>query len=102
MNTVYELSATISGVSFFIIGNILIGNWLKWAIMIVAYPISVWIIGVITSNTSFPLLVANSTAMFLACVYVLVALLTLLKNRRIAITGTRQLKMTGNGFSYND
>ena len=98
MNTVYELSATISGVSFFIIGNILIGNWLKWAIMIVAYPISVWIIGVITSNTSFPLLVVNSTAMFLACVYVLVALLTLLKNRRIAITGNRQLKMTGNGF----
>ena len=98
MNTVYELSATISGVSFFIIGNILIGNWLKWAIMIVAYPISVWIIGVITSNISFTLLVVNSTAMVLACVYVLVALLTLFKNRRIDITGTQQLKMTGNGF----
>jgi YesN/AraC family two-component response regulator len=98
MNTVYDVSATIPGVSIFIAGNILIGNWLKWAIMIVAYPIIVWIIAATTSNPSFTLLVVNSAAMFLACVYVLVGLLTLLKNRRIAITGTRQLKMTGNGF----
>jgi AraC-like DNA-binding protein len=98
MNTVCELSATILGGSIFIAGNVLINNWLKWAVMIVAYPISVWIIGVTTSNSSFTLLVANRAAMLLACVYVLVALLTLLKNRRIVIAGAPQLKMTDNGF----
>jgi len=85
MNTVYELSATIPGVSIFIGGNILIGNWFKWAI------------ATTTSNSSVILLVANRAAMLLAFVYVLVALFTLLKNRKKMITGTQQLKVAGNG-----
>src|SRR4029078_813673 len=85
MNTVYELSATIPGVSIFIGGNILIGNWFKWAI------------ATTTSNSSVILLVANRAAMSLACVYALVALFTLLKNRKKMITGTQQLKVAGNG-----
>jgi len=85
MNTVYELSATIPGVSIFIGGNILIGNWFKWAI------------ATTTSNSSVILLVANRAAMLLACVYALVALFTLLKNRKKMITGTQQLKVAGNG-----
>jgi len=85
MNTVYVLSATIPGISIFITGDILIGNWVKWAI------------AATTSNYSVILLIANRTAMLLAFVYVLVALFTLLKNRKKMITGAQQLKVAGNG-----
>ncbi len=97
MNTVYELSATILGGSFFIAGNVLIGNWLNWAVMIVAYPISVWIIGVTTSSPSLTLIVVNRTAMLVAFVYVLIALLTLLKTRKKIIVASGQLEIAGNG-----
>jgi len=97
MSIVYELSATIPGLSLFIAGNMLISNWLKWAIMIVAYPISVWIIAATASNSSLILLLANRSLMFLAFVYVLVALLTLLKNRRKMIAASGALKIAGNG-----
>jgi YesN/AraC family two-component response regulator len=98
MNTSYELTAIFLGGSVFVAGNILIGNWLKWAIMIVAYPISVWIIEATNSHSSLTLLVANRTAMLLAFAYVLIALLTLLKNRRKMIAASGQLKIAANSF----
>ena len=97
MNTSYELIAPLLGISLCIAGNILIGNWLKWAIVIVVYPISVWIIQATASNFSLTLLVANRAAMLLAFVYALIALITLLKNPRKMIAASGQLKIAGNG-----
>jgi len=96
MNTSYELVAMIPGISLFIAVNILIGNWLKWAIMIVAYPICVWIMGAATTNSSITLLVASRVAIVFSFVYVLIALLALLKNSRKMITAPGQLKIAGN------
>jgi len=96
MNTSYELVAMIPGISLFIAVNILIGNWLKWAIMILAYPICVWIMGAATTNSSITLLVASRVAIVFSFVYVLIALLALLKNSRKMITAPGQLKIAGN------
>jgi len=96
MNTSYELVAMIPGISLLIAVNILIGNWLKWAIMIVAYPICVWIMGAATTNSSITLLVASRVAIVFSFVYVLIALLALLKNSRKMITAPGQLKIAGN------
>jgi len=98
MNTSYELAVMIPGISLFIAGNVLVGNWLKWAMMIVAYPLTVWIIGTVTSDSSVTLLVANRMVMLLAFVYALVALLTLLKNPRKMIAASGALKIAGKGF----
>ena len=97
MNTCYELVAMIPGISLFIAGNILIGNWLKWAIMIVAYPIFVWIIGAATSHSSITFLIATRTVIALSFVYVVIALLTLLKKSRKMITPPGLLEIAGNG-----
>jgi len=96
MNSCYELVAMIPGISLFIAGNILIGNWLKWAIMIVAYPIFVWIIGATTSNSSITFLIATRTVIALSFVYVVIALLTLLKKSRKMITPPGLLEIAGN------
>ena len=66
--------------------------------LIVAYPVSIWILDVATSNSSIILIVANRMAMLLACAYVLVALLTLLKNRRKMIAGASPLQIASNGM----
>ena len=52
-----------------------------------AYPISIWILGAATSNSSIILVVINRIAMSVACVYAVIALLTLLKNRRKVVVG---------------
>ena len=62
-----------------------------------AYPISIWILGAASSNSSVMLVVANRMAMSVACVYVVIALVTLLKNRRKVIVA-RQLQIAGNGL----
>jgi YesN/AraC family two-component response regulator len=98
MNAAYELTATILGGALFIAGNVMISNWLKWGMMIVAYPISVWIFGAATAHSSIILIAANRLAMLLACIYALIALLTLLKNRKKMISGTGQLQIAGKRF----
>ena len=100
MNTAHDLTATVAhigGLSF-IAGYLLIGNWLKWTVLIISYPVSIWILGVATSNSSVILVVANRIAMSVACVYVVIALMTLLKNRGRVLVGPAQLKIAGNGL----
>ena len=100
MNTAYDLTTTVihvTGLSF-IAAYLLSGNLLKWAGLIMAYPVSIWILGAATSNSSIMFVVANRIAMSVACVYVVIALMTLLKNRRRVLVGPAQLKIAGNGL----
>ncbi len=98
MNTSYELVATILTGSSFIAAYLLSDNLIKWAGLIVAYPISIWILGAATSNSSIILVIVNRVAMSVACVYAIIALLALLKNRRRVVVGSGQLTVAGNGF----
>src|SRR5689334_22214943 len=97
MSTALNLTDIILGGSFLITGKILLGNWVYWVIMIVAYPISLWMVSAVTLSPSNTLLVANRLAMLLACGYTIVALLTLLKKRRKMITVAPQLQIADNG-----
>jgi YesN/AraC family two-component response regulator len=65
--------------------------------LIVAYPVSIWILDAATSNFSIILVAANRVAMLLACTYAIIALLTLLKNRRKMISGAPQVQIAANG-----
>ncbi len=94
----YELIAGIPGGSFFITAYLLSGSLINWAGLIVAYPISIWILGAATSNSSIILVVINRIAMSVACVYAVIALLTLLKSRKRVVAAAGQLKIAGNGF----
>jgi AraC-like DNA-binding protein len=99
MNTAYDLTAAIThagGLSF-IAGYLLISDWVKWSALIMIYPVSIWILGVANSNASIIVVVANRIAMSVACVYTVIGLSALLKNRRKIIAGIPQVK-TGNGF----
>ena len=100
MNTAFEFTATIFFIAtlLFITRYILIGNWNKWTVWIIVYPVSIWILGTATSNSSIILVVANRMAMLLACVYVLIVLLGLSKNRGEIIATTPQLKIADSGF----
>src|SRR5262245_56799911 len=66
--------------------------------LIVAYPISIWLLDVATANSPVMLIVANRLAMLLACGYVVIGLLTLLKSRRKIIADAGLLKIRSNGF----
>src|SRR5262245_4224011 len=66
--------------------------------LIVAYPISIWLLDVATDNYLVMLIVANRLAMLLACGYVVIGLLTLLKSRRKIIADAGLLKIRSNGF----
>jgi AraC-like DNA-binding protein len=100
MNIAHDLTATVIHVAgySFIAAYLLSANLLKWTGLIVAYPISIWILGAATSNSSIILVVVNRLAMALACVYVVIALLALLKNRRRVVVGSGQLNIAGHGF----
>ena len=65
--------------------------------LIVAYPVSIWILDAATSNSSIILVVANRMAMLLASAYAAIALLILLKNRRKIISGAPQWQIASNG-----
>jgi len=97
MNFAYDLTATIThadGLSF-IAGYLLMGNWLEWAVLIVAYPVSIWML---TAGSSGELGVANRMAMLLSCIYVLVALFALLRSRKKIIAANAPMKIAGNAF----
>jgi AraC-like DNA-binding protein len=100
MNIAYDLTSTVIHVagSSFIAAYLLNPNLLKGAGLIMAYPISIWILGVATSNSSIVLVVVNRIAMSVACVYAVIALLALLKNRRKVVVGAGQLNIAGHGF----
>src|SRR4051812_18220737 len=99
MNIAYDLAATVIHVDgSFIAAYLLSADLLKWVFLIMAYPVSIWMLGVASSNPSIILIVANRLAMSVACVYAVIALLTLLKNRRRVVVGSGQLKIAGNGF----
>jgi AraC-like DNA-binding protein len=99
MNIAYDLTATVIHIDgSFIAAYLLSAGLLKWVFLIMAYPVSIWILGAATSNSSIILVVANRLAMSVACVYTVIALLTLLKNRRKVVVGAGQLKIAGNGF----
>ena len=100
MNIAYDLTTTVIHVagSFFIAAYLLNGSLLKWAGLIMAYPISIWILGAATSNSSIIFGVVNRIAMSVACVYAVIALLALLKNRRRVVVGSGQLDIAGHGF----
>ena len=61
-----------------------------------AYPVSIWILGAATSNSSIMFVVVNRIAMSVACVYTMIALLTLVKNRRRVVVDSGRLKIAGN------
>ncbi|HYV52947.1 MAG TPA: hypothetical protein VE933_00050, partial [Chitinophagaceae bacterium] len=72
MNIACDLIATViyvGGLSF-IAAYLLSGNLFKWAGLIVAYPVSIWILDAATSNSSIMFVVVNRLAMAVACVYV--------------------------------
>jgi AraC-like DNA-binding protein len=99
MNSALDLATTVThagGLSF-ITAFLLTGIIVKWVSLIVVYPFSVWMLGAATSNSSIIFVVANRMAMLLACVYAIIALLTLLKNRRKMISGASQLQIAANG-----
>ncbi len=100
MNIAYDLTATIAhvGGSSFIVATLLTSSLLKWGGLIVAYPVSMWMLGAATAHTSIILIAATRLAMLLACVYALIALLTLLKNRKKMVAGAGQLRIAGNRF----
>lgn len=66
--------------------------------LIVAYPITIWILGAVTAHSSIILIAANRLAMLMACLYAVIALLALLKNRRKVAVEAPQLNIRGAGF----
>ena len=97
MNIAYDLTAAVIHGSFFITAYLLSGSLINWAGLIVAYPISIWILGAATSTSSIIIGVINRIAMSVACVYAVIALLTLLKVDK-SCSAAGQLKIAGNGF----
>jgi len=98
MNSAIDLmTIAIAGGSLFITGFFLLSGELNCASLIIFYPVSLWMLDAATSNTSVILLVANRVAMLLACGYDVIALLTLLKNRRKMMVGAPQLQTADSG-----
>ena len=82
MNIAYDLTATVTHITG----------------LIVTYPVSIWILGIATAHSSILFIAANRLAMLLACAYAVIALLTLLKNRRRTIAVTGPFKISGGGY----
>jgi YesN/AraC family two-component response regulator len=82
------------------------GRWVSknQGMMDIAYHLAatIWILGLATSNVSTILFVAHRLAVLFACVYALVALLTLLKNSRKIMASASQLMITNKGLHAID
>src|SRR5689334_7098466 len=100
MNIAYDLTSIVAhpGALSFIAGYLLIGNWLKWTILIIVYPVCIWMLDATTTNPSIIPVAANRLAMLLACGYAIMALLTLLKNRKKIVVNGSQLQIADQGF----
>jgi YesN/AraC family two-component response regulator len=64
--------------------------------LIIAYPVTIWILGTAAAHSSIILIAANRVAMLLACAYAVIALLALLKNRRKMLTDAPELQIVVN------
>ena len=76
-------------------GYILTGNWLRWTLLFIVFPIGIWMTGAAAPTTQ---LVLGNSAIILLAIYFVVALIVLIVSKwhkRLAATDHKKIGMNG-------